>query len=182
MRFPTLWSGPQSADPFRMMRREIDDLFSDFAQRMPMAENGGLSTPAINVAETEGEIEVTAELPGVDQKDIKLSIEGKRLILSGEKKQESQKDEKGWHVMERSYGSFRRSIDLPFEPKGGDVEANFENGVLYLTVKKPPAAAQQPKTVEIKAGAPKAISGGAGGGGGKEEQKPPQQQQGGKAA
>jgi HSP20 family protein len=183
MRLPSLWSGPQSADPFRMMRREIDDLFSDFAQRLPMAEGGGLRAPAINVAETEGAIEITAELPGVDQKDIKLSIEGKRVILSGEKKEESQKDEKGWHVMERSYGSFRRSIDLPFEPKGGAVDANFENGVLYLTVKKPPAAEQQQKTIEIKAGAPKAISAGGAAAAKPEAQKPPpQQQQGGKAA
>ena len=181
MRLPSLWSGPQSADPFRMMRREIDDLFSDFATRLPMADGGGLRAPAINVAETDGAIEITAELPGVDQKDIKLSVEGKRVILSGEKKEESQKEEKGWHVMERSYGSFRRSVDLPFEPRGDAVEANFENGVLYLSVKKPPAAQQQQKTIEIKAGAPKAISGG-GGAEKQEAQKPPQQQQGGKAA
>ena len=155
MRFPSLWTGPDVADPFRMMRREIDELFSDFAQRMPAAE-GGLRIPAINMAETDGQIEITAELPGVDQKDIKLSIEGKRVVLTGEKKQETKKEEKGWHVMERSYGSFRRAIDLPFEPKAEAVDASFENGVLYLNVKKPAAAQQQQKTIEIKAGAPKA--------------------------
>jgi len=155
MRFPSLWTGPDVADPFRMMRREIDELFSDFAQRMPAAE-GGLRIPAINMAETDGQIEITAELPGVDQKDIKLSIEGKRVVLTGEKKQETKKEEKGWHVMERSYGSFRRAIDLPFEPKAEAVDASFENGVLYLNVKKPAAAQQQQKTLEIKAGAPKA--------------------------
>ncbi len=177
MRFPTLWSGSETADPFRMMRREIDELFSDFAQRMPIAEGGGLQVPAINVAETDRQIEITAELPGVDQKDIKLSIEGKRVVLTGEKKQESKKDEKGWHVMERSYGSFRRAIDLPFEPPADTVEASFENGVLYLSVKKPPAVKQQEKTIEIKAGSPKAQIGSGQSGG-----QQPQQKQGGKAA
>ena len=155
MRFPSLWTGPDVADPFRMMRREIDELFSDFAQRMPVTE-GGLRAPAINVAETDGQIEITAELPGVAQKDIKLAIEGKRVVLTGEKKQETKTDEKGWHVMERSFGAFRRAIDLPFEPKAEAVDASFENGVLYLNVKKPAAAQQQQKTIEIKAGAPKA--------------------------
>ena len=88
MRFPSLWTGPDIADPFRIMRREIDELFSDFAQRMPVSE-GGLRAPAINVAETDGQIEITAELPGVAQKDIKLAIEGKRVVLTGEKKQET---------------------------------------------------------------------------------------------
>jgi HSP20 family protein len=155
MRFPSLWTGPDIADPFRMMRREIDDLFSDFAQRMPMTE-GGLRIPAINVAETDGQIEISAELPGVDHKDIKLAVEGKRVVLTAEKKQESKKEEKGWHVMERSYGSFRRAIDLPFEPPADGVDASFENGVLYLSVKKPASLKQQQKTIEIKAGAPKA--------------------------
>ncbi len=177
MRFPSLWTGPETADPFSMVRREIDEIFKDFSQRMPAAE-GGLQVPAINIAETDGQIEITAELPGVDQKDIKLSIEGARVVLTGEKKQESKKEEKGWHVMERSYGSFRRSIDLPFEPQGDAVEANFENGVLYLNVKKPPALKQQQKTIEIKAGAPKAqIASGQ-----TAQQQPPQQKQGGKAA
>ena len=155
MRFPSLWTGPDIADPFRMMRREIDELFSDFAQRMPVTEDG-LRVPAINVAETDGQMEITAELPGVDQKDIKLAIEGKRVVLTGEKKQETKKDEKGWHVMERSFGSFRRTIDLPFEPPADGVEASFENGVLYLSVKKPATLKQQQKTIEIKTGAPKA--------------------------
>ena len=155
MRFPSLWTGPDIADPFRMMRREIDELFSDFAQRMPTTE-GGLRIPAINVAETDGQIEITAELPGVAQKDIKLAIEGKRVVLTGEKKHEAKKDEKGWHVMERSFGAFRRAIDLPFEPAADAVEASFENGVLYLSVKKPAALKQQQKTIEIKTGAPKA--------------------------
>jgi HSP20 family protein len=78
------------------------------------------------------------------------------MVLTGEKKHEAKKDEKGWHVMERSFGAFRRAIDLPFEPAADAVEANFENGVLYLSVKKPAALKQQQKSIEIKAGAPKA--------------------------
>jgi len=97
----------------------------------------GAGAPAINVAETKDAFEVTAELPGVDEKDIKVSLDDNQLVISGEKKAESKKEEKDWHVEERSYGSFYRSISLPFEPEDGAVDAHFNKGVLHLTIKKP---------------------------------------------
>jgi hypothetical protein len=72
----------------------------------------------------------------------------------GEKKAESRKEEKDWHVEERSYGSFYRSMSLPFEPEDGAVNAHFDKGVLHFTIKKPAKAAKTTKTIEIKAGAP----------------------------
>ena len=75
---------------------------------------------------------MTAELPGVDEKDINVSLDDNQLIVSGEKKAESTKEEKDWHVEERSYGSFYRSMLLPFEPEEGAVEAHFDKGVLHL--------------------------------------------------
>ena len=78
-----------------------------FYQNLPSL-NVGAGMPVIGVAETKDAIEVNAELPGVDEKDIKVSLDGNRLAISGEKKAETKKDEKDWHVDERSYGSFYR--------------------------------------------------------------------------
>ena len=97
---------------------------------------------------------MTAELPGVDEKDIKVSLDENQLVISGEKKAESTKEEKDWHVEERSYGSFYRSMSLPFEPEDGAVDAHFDKGVLHLTIKKPAKAMKATKTINIKTGAP----------------------------
>ena len=112
----------------------------------------GAGAPAINVAETKDAFEVTAELPGVDEKDIKVSLDNNQLVISGEKKAESTKEEKDWHVEERSYGSFYRSMSLPFEPEAGAVDAHFDKGVLRLTIKKPAKAIKTTKTIDIKTG------------------------------
>ena len=97
---------------------------------------------------------MTAELPGVDEKDIKISLDDNQLVISGEKKAEVAKDEKDWHVEERSYGSFYRSMSLPFEPEDGAIEAHFDKGVLHLAIKKPAKATKVTKTIDIKTGAP----------------------------
>jgi HSP20 family protein len=99
---------------------------------------------------TKDAFEVTAELPGVDEKDIKVSLDNNQLVISGEKKAESTKEEKDWHVEERSYGSFYRSISLPFEPEDGAVDAHFDKGVLHLTIKKPAKVIKTTKTIDIK--------------------------------
>ena len=88
------------------------------------------------------------------RESIKVSVDGKRLVISGEKKEETKKDEKDWHVEERSYGSFYRSMSLPFKPEDGAVEAHFDKGVLHLNIKKPSEVAKSAKTIEIKPGAP----------------------------
>jgi len=73
--------------------------------------------------------------PGVDEKDIKVSLDDNQLVISGGKKAESKKEEKDWHVEERSYGSFYRSISLPFESAEGAVDTHFDKGVLHLTLR-----------------------------------------------
>ncbi|MGB8901768.1 MAG: Hsp20/alpha crystallin family protein [Methylocella sp.] len=133
-------------DPFRSLRREMEDMFRVFDRNLPSL-NVGAGVPTIDVAETKHAIEVSAELPGVDEKNIKVSLDGNRLvIISGEKKEETKKDEKDWHVEERSYGSFYRSMSLPFKPEDGAVEAHFDKGVLHLNIKKPPEVAKSAKT------------------------------------
>jgi len=153
MTLPRLWTRSQELDPFRVMRREMENAFRAFDQK-PASADIGAGVPAINVAETNDAFEVTAELPGVDEKDIKVSLDDNQLVISGEKKAESTREEKNWHVEERSYGSFYRSMLLPFEPEDGAVEAHFDKGVLHLTIKKPAKAVKTTKTIDIKTGAP----------------------------
>lgn len=153
MSLPRLWTMSQDLDPFRLMRREMENAFRAFDPK-PVAPGIGAGAPAISVAETNDAFEVTAELAGVDEKDIKVSVDDNQLVISGEKKAESTKDEKNWHVEERSYGSFYRSMLLPFEPEDGAVEAHYDKGVLHLTIKKPAKAVKTTKTIDIKTGAP----------------------------
>lgn len=152
---PTLWSN--NADPFKAMRREMDDFFTNFGRRWPTTDIGA-EVPAVNIAETKDAFEVTAELPGLDEKDIKVNLDGNRLVISGEKKQESEQKDKNWHVVERSYGAFHRGILLPFEPGDNAVDATYEKGVLRVTVKKPAEVQKSKKTIEIKS-APAAAAG-----------------------
>jgi len=154
---PTFWprgfmTGPFEAFPRDFFKRELPEWFGKWP-----AATVGAGVPAMNLAETDGVIEATIELPGVDEDDIKLSIEGNRLVVSGEKKQEIKKDEKDWHLEERTFGSFMRTIALPFEPGNDAVAAYFDKGVLHVTVKKPLAAVQGTKDIEIKLGAPPAV-------------------------
>ena len=154
MKAPSLWGGHDlTPDPFKSFRREIEDLFRNFGHNLP-ALNVGAGAPAINVGETEGAVEVTAELPGVEEKDIKVSVEGNRLVIAGEKKHEEKRQEKDWHVEERSFGSFYRSMTLPFSPPDGAISAHLDKGVLHVSVKKPTDAAKGAKAIEIKTGAP----------------------------
>ena len=153
MSLPRLWTMSQELDPFRGMRREMENAFRALDQK-PASSGIGAGAPAISVAETSDTFEVTAELAGVDEKDIKVSLDDNQLVISGEKKAESTKEEKNWHVEERSYGSFYRSMLLPFEPEDGAVEAHFDKGVLHLTIQKPAKAVKTTKTIDIKTGAP----------------------------
>ena len=138
MVLPRLWTATQdpASDPFRAMRREMENAFRAFDRSSSPAYIGA-GAPPVGVAETKDAFEVTVELPGVNEKDIKVSVDENQLVIAGEKKAESKKDEKEWHVEERSYGSFYRSMSLPFEPEDGAIEAHFDKGLLRLTIKKP---------------------------------------------
>jgi HSP20 family protein len=142
------------ADPFTAFRREIESFFADYNRDLPALAEAGARIPAINIAETKDAIEITTELPGIDEKDINVSLDDNRLIISAEKKQESDRTDKKWHVVESSYGAFRRAIILPFEPSEASIEAHFDKGVLHLKVKKPTEVEKAKKTIEIKAGPP----------------------------
>lgn len=151
---PGFWTGGRGlSDPFADMRREMESLFNRSSRGLPSFETG-FAMPAVNIAETPDSIEVTAELPGVDEKDISVDLEGSRLVISGEKKAEEKKEDKNWRVVESSYGAFQRAITLPFEPQDSDCSAHFDKGVLHLKIAKPRKAQGQNKKIEVKSGAP----------------------------
>jgi HSP20 family protein len=110
----------------------------------------GSFTPAINVAESDRDYKVTAELPGMDEQDIELSLHRDHLTIKGEKKQEHEEKGNGYHRVERSYGSFQRTVPLPQEVDADKVEANFQKGVLTITLPKLPEVQSGAKRIAIK--------------------------------
>jgi HSP20 family protein len=142
-----------SPDVFRSLQREIDQVFNDFWRGMPVLAdrgNGGMGSVKINVAETEKQFEVTAELPGVDPKDIDIQLKDDILTIKGERKSEKEDKQKNYHLIEQSYGSFERSFSLPAEVQSDKVEASFDKGVLKITLPKSPESQPKTKKIEVK--------------------------------
>lgn len=139
-------------DIFRSLQHEIDQVFNEFSRGMPtLAGRGngmGMGSVKLNVAETDKAVEVTAELPGVDPKDIDVQLKDDILTIKGEKKSEKEDKQKNYHLVEQSYGSFERSFSLPCEVMADKVEAKFDKGVLKITLPKSPES--QPKTRKIE--------------------------------
>lgn len=146
---PSVFGEERRGDPISHLHQEIDRMFGDL---MPgRAGDGGMTmAPRIDMAETDDSIEITAELPGVDQKDLDVSVEGDVLTLKGEKKSESEEKKKDFHVVERSYGAFRRAIRLPGNVDPDKVNATFDKGVLKVSMPKPEEARQNRRRIEVK--------------------------------
>lgn len=135
-------------DPFETMRREMDRMLSD---RFPgFGRFPGGYAPALDVSTGDDHVEITAELPGVSEDDVTLEIDDDVLTLKGEKKAEREEKTDGGAVLtERSYGSFYRSVRLPFAPDPDRVSAKFENGVLTVTAPKPAEIAARSRRIAI---------------------------------
>ena len=120
------------------MNRLFDTFFGRFDLEPFGAFHEGWDafSPRVDVVETDQEIVVSADLPGLDDKDIVVSLSRDALTVSGEKKQEKEEKDRNYHRVERSYGSFRRSIPLPCEVDDGKVDAVFQKGVLTITLPK----------------------------------------------
>ena len=110
-------------------------------------------SPRIDVTETDKQIEIEAELPGLSEKDIEVSVSGDLLTLRGERHVETEEKRKNYFVSERSHGSFFRSIALPFDAEPSDVSAQFDKGVLRVIVKKPATVSAKTAKIPVKAGA-----------------------------
>ncbi|MBL7212296.1 MAG: Hsp20/alpha crystallin family protein [Desulfobacteraceae bacterium] len=113
-----------------------------------MFEDGKTWVPAFDISETENEYVVTAELPGIDAKDIDVTLSDGVLTVKGEKKQEKEDNGESYHRVERSYGSFQRSFRIPEKVETETVDAAYKDGVLKLTLKK--AEETKPKKIEVK--------------------------------
>jgi HSP20 family protein len=140
-------------DPFGSLFREVQKTFEDFSRRSPIAGLGSdMLAPKIDIAESKDAIDLTAELPGVDEKDVDVTLADGMLTIRGEKKSERDETdkEKNWHVVERNYGSFNRTISLPFDPDSAKVEAKFDKGVLHIHLPKPAEVAKKQQKIEIK--------------------------------
>jgi len=152
---PSLWHEKnQGMEPFGSLQREIDRLFDQFSRGVlaPMAgfsgDGSGALTPRIDVSETDKTIEVTAELPGVEEKDVEVTLVENTLTIKGETREEQTSENERFHLRERRFGSFVRSIALPNSVDAEKIEAVNENGVLTLTL--PKAEAVKPKRIEVK--------------------------------
>ncbi len=149
---PWRWKENQVApdNTLTEFRREVDDLFNQFfgsSGWLPVANLGRGFTPVLDVSETDEDLLIKAELPGVDPKEIEVNLSGTTLTVKGEKKEEREEKTENMHRIERSYGGFSRSISLPCEVKEDKIEANFKNGVLNL--KLPKAETSKKKTIKI---------------------------------
>ena len=132
-------------DPFLSLHREMNRLFDDVFRGtgLPAATGsqgqgdvGTFVNASMNVSETDKEIRITAELPGVTEQDIDVSLDDDVLTIRGEKKFERKDDKENFHFVERSYGTFQRSLRLPYAVDSEQVQASFENGVLTVTLPK----------------------------------------------
>jgi HSP20 family protein len=144
---------PFGRDPFSSFRREMDRLFEDFlapAESRSFAGAGMATWPSLDVRETDQAYMVTAELPGLEQKDIELNLRDNVLTISGEKRQEKSDGDNGRSYVERTYGRFERVVPLGSDVDADRVEATFKNGILTVTVPKSAQARDKSKRIEIR--------------------------------
>ncbi|MDA9504233.1 molecular chaperone Hsp20 [Bradyrhizobium sp. CCBAU 11386] len=148
--------------PFEALRGEIDRLFEDFGEglwnrpfrslaRLERDVSKKLSAPAVDVTESDKAYEITAELPGLDEKNIDVKVANGGLTIKGEKKEETEEKKKDYYVSERRYGSFERYFALPDSVNSDKIEATFKNGVLKVVLPKTEEAQKPAKTISVKA-------------------------------
>lgn len=158
------WHWTRSALPGRYpgrhalesLHRDMDRMFEDFWRGMDrpfgQAVSGfGANMPAIDQSEDDKACYIAVELPGVDEKDVDVSLADNVLTISGERKSEKEEKEKNYYLKECSYGSFRRSITLPAEVDDKKIKATFDKGVLKITLPKSTAAQKKAKRIAISA-------------------------------
>ncbi|WP_024326158.1 Hsp20/alpha crystallin family protein [Thioalkalivibrio sp. AKL19] len=125
-------------DPLVRMHREMDRMFEDFFGAALGARGGDAASlllkPSVDIAETRKAYRITVEVPGIDEDAIDLTVDGDDLIISGEKRQETEEDDQGYHRVERAYGQFRRILSLPGDADVDGIQARFKNGVLKIDI------------------------------------------------
>jgi len=155
------------ADPWRVLRGEMDRLFDRFTAGFgfaplprlfdaePPLRSAGVSgalLPAVDVSETDTAYIVSAELPGLEDKDIEVTVTGDTLVIKGEKRSQTEEKTANYHISERSYGTFQRAFTLPDGVDRNTITAEFAKGVLKLTLPKTPAAKAEQRKIDVKPG------------------------------
>ncbi len=139
--------------PIMSIQQQMNEVFDRFLTDwdvFPSLQNID-RFPSLNVSETDKEVSIQAELPGMEEKDIKIEVNKNQLTIKGERKSESEdKDKQGtWWVKEISYGNFSRTLSLPFEIDSNKTKASFSKGILTLAIEKPTEMISQSKTIPI---------------------------------
>lgn len=139
---------PEDPTSLTGLQGAVNRLFSDFFGRMDTPSLGSLEfLPAVDVVETPAAIQVKAELPGIDPKNLDISVSGDLLTIRGEKKGEKEEKGKNYHRIERSYGSFSRTVEIPSYSDSAHVNAEYKDGVLTVTLGKREEA--KPKSIKV---------------------------------
>ena len=153
---PTDTAVARPRDIFSAMRGEMDRMFERFEHGFPRfphlfrADHASVMAPELDVRESATAITVEAELPGVEEKDISVTLSNGILSIKGEKKQDKEEKSENYYIAERSYGAFERSLQLPDSVDETKVDAKFDKGVLKITATKKPEAVKAQRKIEIK--------------------------------
>jgi HSP20 family protein len=131
------------------LREAMDRLFDDAFTRPLSVRDGGWSTPAVDMYQTDNDVVIKAALPGFKADDVQINVTGDLLSIRGELKHEEEQNEKSWHIREQRWGSFERSVALPTAVVSDKAQADFANGILTITL--PKAEEVKPKTITVKA-------------------------------
>ncbi len=142
----------RSEDPFDVLHREINELFDGYYRGFGSLGRRMAGSMGFEVSETDDEIRVKAELPGMDENDITVELEEDMLVIRGERKEEKEAKKRNYHVSEMSYGGVHRSIPLPARIDREKAKAKFKRGVLTLTLPKTEAAKAQRKRIPVSSG------------------------------
>ena len=156
----------QALRPFDALRREVDRLFEDFTLnpfRLPLRRpafdlepfwqpDSWVAQPAIDLVERDNGFELTAEMPGLEEKNISVDVANGVLTVKGQKEEDKVEKKEDFHLRERRFGSFSRSVRVPETVDADKIEATFKNGVLKVTLPKKPEAQKPTKKIEVKGG------------------------------
>ncbi len=163
---PAATAATQAWRPFEGLRREVDRLFDEFTLnpfRLPLRRpafdlepfwqpDSWVAQPAMDLVEQDKAFELTAEMPGLEEKNIEVNVANGVLTIKGQKEEEKVEKKEDFHLRERRFGSFARSVRIPDAVDADKIEASFKNGVLKVTLPKRPEAQKPVKKIEVKGG------------------------------
>ena len=155
---PVHYQKTESNFPVQRLHQEIDQVFNNFLRGngsqlieglWPSLETGTMFNPQLDIQELADSYSIAVEVPGIDRQDVDVQIQGDTMLISGEKKQEDEKNEGNYHCIERRYGAFRRILTLPEDADVDKITANYKEGMLNVEIKKNPDAKPLRRRIEI---------------------------------